>query len=192
MKNNKNFNLIIAGVGGQGLITLLQIIDEVALLQDYDIKSSELHGLSQRGGSVLVHIRFGEKVYSPMVMKGEADLIIGLELSEGTRAYEFSGKNTKFLINNNYIAFDKNLSKDEYTKKLEELVGKNLHIISASEICKEKLEKDVLAGIYLLGYAVYKNLIPLKKESVIKAIEQIIPENFREINIKAFTLIYDN
>jgi indolepyruvate ferredoxin oxidoreductase beta subunit len=192
MDKNNVFNLIISGVGGQGLITLLQVIDETALIENYDIKSSELHGLSQRGGSVLAHIRFGKKVYSPMVLKGEADLIIGMELTESLRATIFAGKNTIFLVNNNHIAFDSNFLKEEVLKQIKEIDKKNLHLIEGSEICKQKLGKDVLAGMYLLGYAVYKNLIPLKKESVIKAIEQVIPENFKEINIKAFTLIYDN
>lgn len=189
---NKNFNIIIAGVGGQGLITLVQIINEAAFIEDYDVKSSELHGLSQRGGSVITHIRFGKKVYSPLVSQGEADLIIGLELLEGLRGAVFAGKNTRFLINNHYISFDGNLSNEDILEKLNKSAGESLYLVSASEICKEKLQKEVLSGVYLLGYASYKNLIPVKPESVLKAIENIIPEKYREINIKAFELAHDN
>ena len=65
----KNFNIVITGVGGQGLITLLDVISKAAFNKGLDIKTSELHGLSQRGGSVSVYIRFGKKVYSPMIPK---------------------------------------------------------------------------------------------------------------------------
>jgi indolepyruvate ferredoxin oxidoreductase beta subunit len=68
----KNFDIIITGVGGQGVLTLLQVIDEAALVQGYDVKSSELHGLSQRGGSVEAHIRFGKKVN---VIQKKADYV---------------------------------------------------------------------------------------------------------------------
>ena len=75
----KDFNIIISGVGGQGIITLTRILTEAALIEKYDIKSSELHGRSQRGGSVESHIRFGRKIYSPLVKRGGSDLIISLE-----------------------------------------------------------------------------------------------------------------
>jgi indolepyruvate ferredoxin oxidoreductase beta subunit len=79
MKTGKQeFNMIINGVGGQGLITLLKIISEAALVEGKDIRTSELHGLSQRGGSVEVYIRFGKKIWSPLVEKGKADLILSL------------------------------------------------------------------------------------------------------------------
>src|SRR4030042_4394517 len=99
-KNIDQFNIVIKGVGGQGLITLLQIIAEAALSEGYSVRTSELHGLSQRGGSVEVHIRFGKKIYSPIVAQGKADLILGLEMQEGLRGAPFSNKKTKFLINN--------------------------------------------------------------------------------------------
>ena len=69
--------MIIVGTGGQGLITLLQILAEAALIEGYDVKTSELHGLSQRGGSVEVHIRFGKEIYSPLIFPGKANLILG-------------------------------------------------------------------------------------------------------------------
>lgn len=181
----KNFNIIISGVGGQGIITLLQIIDESAFVQGYDVKSSELHGLSQRGGSVLAHIRLGEKVNSPMVDLGKANFILGTELTEGFRAINFSNKETIFLLNKNTIPYLGGLPAEEIIEKLPK---QNVHLISASDICKEKLGKEVVSGIYLLGYAVAQNLIPLKKESVLKAIKNIVPEKYQELNIKAFNL----
>ncbi len=185
---NKTFNLIIAGVGGQGIITSVSILDEACLLQGFDVKSSELHGLSQRGGSVLTHIRFGKKVYSPMVESGGADLLIGLELTETLRFAGFAGKNANFVVNNHYMPFEGNLPKEEILGKLKGLAKEKLHLVLASDACEKKLQKQVLAGVYLLGYASLKKLIPIKPEFMLKAIENIIPEKYREINIKAFNL----
>jgi len=184
----ETFNLILTGVGGQGIITLVSILDEACLVQGYDIKSSELHGLSQRGGSVITHIRFGKKVYSPMVSNSQADLIISTELLEILRDARFTNSKTIFLVNKHSVGFAGYLPEAEIIRALNKVATNNLHIVSASEICKKELDKDVLAGVYLLGYAVYKNLIPLKSESVLKALEIVIPEKYREINIKAFNL----
>lgn len=188
---DKTFNIVISGVGGQGVITLLSLIDEAALIEGYDIRSSELHGLSQRGGSVEVHVRFGKKVHSPLIVPGSADLVISLEMLEGLRelikAGGPKGCPTKFLINEYCLAFQGSLTKEEITKHFEE-VKDRLYLVPASEICKEKLQNEVVSTLYLLGYAVNKKLIPIKRESVIKAIENVVPEKYRELNIKAFEL----
>jgi indolepyruvate ferredoxin oxidoreductase, beta subunit len=188
---DKNFNVIVNGVGGQGVITLLSLIDEAAFIEGYDVRSSELHGLSQRGGSVETHIRFGKKVYSPLIPNGKADLIISLEMLEGLRETAKAGKNTKFLINEFVSPFIGSLNKDEIKKQFE-AVKNEINFVPSSDICKEKLQNEVVSTIYLLGYAVHKKLIPLKEESVIRAIENIVPEKYRELNIKAFKLPYGN
>lgn len=193
--DNKNFNIIISGVGGQGLITVIKIITEAALLQGDDVRSSELHGLAQRGGSVLAHLRFGKKVYSPLVESGRADLIIGLELLEGLRALSFGNKETRVLINRHSLPIIGGLPTEEVIKKIEStvgLLGKKLFITPASDICKEKLGKEVVSGIYLLGFAVNNGLLPLKKEVVLQAIKNNIPEKYLELNINAFELSNTN
>jgi len=186
---NKTFNIIISGVGGQGVITLLSLIDEASFIEGYDVKSSELHGLSQRGGSVEAHIRFGKKVYSPLISLGSADLVISLEMLEGLREFSKAGKNTKFLINKYYLPFQDAPTKEKIENHLKE-IGDKLYLVPASDICKEKLQNEVVSTIYLLGYSVKKNLMPIKKESILKAIENIVPEKYRELNIKAFNLAY--
>ena len=188
---DKNFNIIVNGVGGQGVITLLSLIAEAAFVEGYDIKSSELHGLSQRGGSVETHIRFGKKIFSPLVPVGKADLIISLEMLEALRETAKSGKQTKFLINEYASPFQGSLTKEEIKKQFGDLKNE-LYIVAASEICKEKLQNEVVSTIYLLGYAASKNLIPIKKESFLQAIKNVIPEKYQELNIKAFNLSYGN
>ncbi len=184
----QNFKIVIKGVGGQGIITLVSIIDKAAFLEKYDVKSSELHGLSQREGSVETHVIMGKKVNSPLACKGEADLVIGLELQEGLRGACFAKKSGKFLFDKNIIPFLNGLSEQEIRKNLEKLDKNSVHLVAASEMCKKELGNDVVAGIYLLAYAVSKKLIPFKKQSVLSALEKVIPSKYLEINKKAFNL----
>lgn len=185
----KDFNIIIIGTGGQGLITLLQIIAEAALAEGYDLKTSELHGLAQRGGSVEVHIRFGKKIYSPMVPQGRADLILGLEMQECLKATYFANPKTNFLINKYIvpIPLQKSLSENQILKALKK-VSKNIKLIPAANICQKEFGTGVTAGIYLLSSAGFKKLIPLKPNSILKAIKKVIPEKYLELNQKTFEL----
>ena len=185
----KDFNMIVVGTGGQGQITLLQIVARAALEEGYDVKTSELHGLSQRGGSVEVHLRFGRKIYSPLIPQGEADLILGLEMQECLNAVHFSNSKTTFLINKYIvpISLQKAIPEEEILKNLKKIT-KNIILISAAEICQKEFGTNVVSGIYLLGFASFKNLIPLKSNSIIKAVKKIVPKKYFELNQKTFEL----
>jgi indolepyruvate ferredoxin oxidoreductase beta subunit len=192
MHSNKKiteFNMLIVGTGGQGQITLLQVLAEAALIENLDFKSSELHGLSQRGGSVEVHIRFGKQIYSPMVSAGKADLILGLEMQESLMAANFAGLKTNFLVNKYVvpIPLQKNLSEKELLNQLKR-IGKDVFLVPATEICQKELGTNVVAGIYLISLAAFKKLIPLKPDSILKAMKKIIPEKYLELNLKALNL----
>jgi len=185
----REFNIVIVGTGGQGLITLLQIIAEAAVTEGYDVKTSELHGLSQRGGSVEVHIRFGKKIYSPLVPQGEADLILGLEMQECLNAVHFSNSKTTFLINKYIvpIPLQKSVPEKIILENLKKFTG-NIILIPAAEICQKEFGTNVVSGIYLLSFASFKNLIPLKSNSIIKAVKKIVPKKYFELNQKTFEL----
>ena len=192
-KNFDQFNMLIVGTGGQGQITLLQILAEAALFEGKEIKTSELHGLSQRGGSVEVHLRFGKKIFSPLVSQGKADLILGLEMQECLKACYFANPKTAFLINKYIvpIPFQKPLSEDEILKILKKF-SKKVTLIEAANICQKELGTNIVAGIYLLSLASFKKLIPLKPASILKAIKKIIPEKYLELNLKTFNLASDS
>jgi len=192
MLKNRIFNIIIVGTGGQGLITLLQIIAEAADIQDLDVKTAELHGLSQRGGSISTHIRIGKKVETPLVPVGSADLVISLEYLETLRVLSYANSETIFLINNYSFPFLGTISEKEIEKKINQAITGNKHICAASELCQNELGKEVLSGIYLLGFACYNDLLPIKLESVKKAIRQVVPKNYQEINLKAIELASKN
>ena len=187
------------------MITLLQIIAEAALSEGYEVRTSELHGLSQRGGSVEVHIRFGKKIYSPMVSASNADLVLGLEMQEAVKGTYYASQKTSFLLSQfiQSIPLTKNLTEGEIAAGLKKIgyedksssppfavarVSKNVNIVPAEKICQEKLQNSVVSGVYLLGFAVFKKLIPLNPNSIKTAIKKTIPENYLELNLKAFNL----
>lgn len=186
---NEEFNMVITGTGGQGLITLLQIIAEAALAEGKEVRTSELHGLSQRGGSVEVHIRFGKEIFSPLVAQGAADLVLGLEIQESLKGLFYANPDTNFLINRYAvpIPLEKSLSEKEVLKFINK-ISQKIEVVPANEICQKQLKNSVVAGIYLVGLAVSKKLIPLDFKSVLKAVKKIIPAKYLELNAKAFDL----
>jgi len=187
MNKKAVFNLVLTGVGGQGIITLLRVVSEAALVQNYDVRTSELHGLSQKGGTVQAHARFGKKVFSPLVAKGEADLIIALEIVEGLRALEFAGKDTRFLVNKKYIAFKGAPNEDEVFQKLK-TISEKINLVEVGDICAKKLGKEVLAGTYLLSLAVLQGIIPFDEKSLFIGFEKALKPKYLDINKKAFKL----
>ena len=187
-KDNFTFNLIIAGVGGQGLITALGVVAEAAFANGLDVKTSELHGLSQRGGSVSVHIRFGKEVFSPVVSIGKADLIIALEQQESLLAVEFSSPETIFVLNNYQTpTLTENLSKKQIENTLQK-INRKYFFIDGQDICQKELNNNVVAGIFLLGYSAGKGWLPLAKDFLEKGIKNTIPERFYDLNLKALCL----
>jgi len=192
-KKINQFNTLIVGTGGQGQITLLQILSEAVLLEGYDVKTSELHGLSQRGGSVEVHFRFGKKIFSPLVSQGKADLILGLEMQESLKACCYANSKTNFLVNKYIVPIPlvKNLTEKEILDNLKK-ISKNVFLIPADDICQKELGTGVVAGVYLISLASFKKLIPIKPVSILKAIKKIIPEKYLELNLKTFELASDS
>ena len=186
---NKNFNIVITGVGGQGLITLLDVISKAAFNKGLDIKTSELHGLSQRGGSVSVCIRFGKKVYSPMVPKTQANLVLALEFQEALNGLEFASKKTTFVINNYQTpTLGESVSLRQVENNIK-LATDKVFVMPFSEICTKELDNQVVVGVAMLGFTIEKGALPLSKEEIIQAMKEIMPEKFWELNLKALSLI---
>jgi len=199
----ENFNILITGVGGQGLVTLVDVMTKAIFADGKDVKSSELHGLSQRGGAVAVYVAMGKKVYSPLFKKGDCDLILGMELLEALRGLQYANKGTKVLANNKFLPLavdDGNFTKEKVLADLQKIVGNpfdsaqgefansNLYLVDASKICQDKLQIEVLATMYMLGFAVYNELLDIKPESVLVGIKKAIPEKYLDINKQAFML----
>lgn len=190
----KEFNMVVAGVGGQGALTLATIIAEAAMKEGYDVRTTELHGLAQRGGSIPIHIRFGEKMYTPLVLEGEADLIIALEPLEALRSSYFGSKKhkTTFVIDNYKIppitvsAFgEKYPSMDEIVNHIKPFSEKVM-ILNASEIVEKETGSVLTSNIFILGYVVAKGILPIKEKFVLEAIRENVPEKYFELNKNIF------
>ena len=188
-QEKKDFSIVIVGTGGQGLITLLEILAHGAKNQGFDAKTSELHGLSQRGGSVEVHIKFGKTVQSPLVAKASADLILGLEMQECLKAAYFAGPASYYLINKNITPIPEQnpVPEEEIVKDLKNYT-KKIEVIDANAICQKELGTPVVSGIFLLSLAVLKNIVPITPENFLLAIKQAVSEKHLELNEKTFAL----
>ncbi|MFH1474208.1 MAG: indolepyruvate oxidoreductase subunit beta [Candidatus Aenigmatarchaeota archaeon] len=192
----KEFNVIVTGVGGLGAMTLGRIIAEAALKQGYDVRTTELHGLAQRGGSMQLHIRFGEKMYTPLILEGEANLIIALEPLEALRTTYFGSKRQKttFLIDKYTLPPITVSVLGEKYPSMENIVNnikpfaEEIMLISASEIVKKETGKVIASNIFMLGYAVGKGLLPLKEKFVLETIAEIVPKRYLEMNKKVFEM----
>lgn len=186
MKNGIT-NVLIVGVGGQGVLLASEILCEVAKVLGLDAKKSEVHGMSQRGGVVTSHVRFGKKVYSPLIPDGETDVILAFEIAEGLRwAGELKSGGT-IIVNNQKIippivSTGKFSYPDELEKKIREKIEKAI-IIDAFDIATA-LGNSRLVNTILLG--VMSNSIDLEEEKWLEVIERMAPKGTGEINKKAF------
>jgi len=188
---DKSFNIILVGVGGQGVITLTRILAVAALEQGLDVKTSELHGLSQRGGSVETHIKIGSKIHSPLVPQGSADLVISLELQETLRAcYYGSVERTRFLVNNHIVPImteEKPVSVQHSPSEFNNFSKKTI-FVPGTKLVKKELDKPILAGVFMIGLASFKDFVPPTPESLEKAIKKVVPRKHLKLNKKALQL----
>jgi len=191
MKLDK-FDMIFAGVGGQGVLTVAGIIARAALIEGYNVKAAELHGLSMRFGAVETHLRFGHEIHSPLIKKGEADLVISLEPIEAVRVSRYSKDDTNYVFDTKeQIPISVYLENKNYptiktiiaTLKKASPKGKVIDI-KASDIARKNYGSVVAANIVLVGRAVAEGFLPLKKESIIKAMSQVLPSKLLEANKK--------
>ena len=192
--NNKTFNIVVTGCGGQGVITLTKIISQAALLSGLDVKMSEVHGLAQRGGHLECHVKFGKAVHSSLVPQGDADLIIALEPLEALRCLWYASSKTQLVINTaKIIPIAKYQDKKEYPS-LDQIVKeikpftKKIDRLEATKIVEEAVKTTVPLNIYMLGYAFHKKFLPLKKEKLLESIKTTISEKYFDINKKVFDL----
>ena len=185
----KTTNIMIVGVGGQGSLLASKLLGNLLVDEGYDVKVSEVHGMSQRGGSVVTYVRFGEKVYSPIIDKGEADFIVAFEKIEAARYAPYLKKGGKIIVNSQEI------------EPMPVIVGaaeyptNALYELESLGVCVDKL--DALAYANEAGSAKAVNIVLMGKlskymdiseEKWICAIEKTAPKKFIDLNIKAFCL----
>ncbi len=184
-------SIVIAGIGGQGVITAANIVAKAALKDGYNVVMSELHGMAQRGGNVECTVRIGN-VYSPIVANGTADAIISFEPLEALRNLPKVKKNGIVLTDINPIIPPLvSLGIGNYPK-LEEIfdrIAKHCKLIkiNADDLAR-KAGSILTKNVVMLGCLHALKILPIKEESYIKTIKETVPEKYVEMNIKAFNL----
>ena len=185
---NKTFNLMFAGVGGQGSLLIAELTSLAAVGAGYDTKQTEVHGVSQRGGSVETHVRFCEKVHSPIVTPGEADAVVGLEKLEALRFAHYVNPKEGTILVNDYELIPGSVANAEKIyphETIDFLKSKGLRVIvlPASQTARE-LGDGRMANVVLLG--ALSTLLPIPQETWDKTLRLRIPAKYLEGNLKAF------
>lgn len=189
----KTTSVMIVGVGGQGSLLASKLLGRLLMDEGYDVKVSEVHGMSQRGGSVVTYVRFGEKVYSPIVTDGEADLIISFEKLEAARYARFLKKGGRIVVNTQQIdPMPVIIGAAQYPETvLTELTDKNVNIDALDALSlAEEAGSSKAVNIVLMGKAAKYFDIPY--ERWILAIENTVAPKFVEMNKKAFDLGFNS
>ena len=189
----KTTNVMIVGVGGQGSLLASKLLGNLLINENYDVKVSEVHGMSQRGGSVVTYVRFGEKVYSPIITEGEADFIISFEKLEAARYAPFLKKGGKIITNSRKIdpmpvitgaaAYPDGV--------LSELSAKGVFIdeLDALTLAQEAGSAKAVNIVLMGRFAKY---FDIPAEKWLKAIRATVNPKFAELNEKAFKLGFEH
>lgn len=181
-------NILIVGVGGQGTILASKIIGQVAVANGLEVKQSEVHGMAQRGGNVVTYVRYAPKVYSPLVEKGEADLVLAFEKLEGLRWADYLKPHGTMIINDQEIApMPVIIGAMPYPKNIIDRLEQedlSLHTVKALPLAIELGSPKVL-NVLMLGVAA--KLLDFPFNQWIEAVKACVPTKAIDINIAAFT-----
>ena len=184
-------DIVFSGVGGQGVVVLSDVYCEAAMLDGFDVAKAEIHGMAQRGGSIVAFARIGDKVESPLIETGKADVIVGFEILETARALPMLKKDGKVIVNMKYIPPGCGVSgvKPKKTEELMQILRSKakVHEVYGAEIAT-KLGNLLVVNTILLGALSALPEIPIKQEAFQKAIAGKIKEKYISLNLKAFQL----
>jgi indolepyruvate ferredoxin oxidoreductase beta subunit len=183
----RNISIMIVGVGGQGTLLTSRVLGTAAVKAGFDVKMSEVHGMAQRGGSVITYVRMGENVNSPIIEKGEADILLCFEKLEALRWMEYAKKDGAIIINDQQIdPMPVIIGKAKYPEGITEKIRAdftNVHTINALDAAKNLGNMKAL-NIVMLG--LMARSIQIDKETWHEAIRETVKEKFVDLNLKAF------
>jgi indolepyruvate ferredoxin oxidoreductase beta subunit len=189
----KEFNIVLAGVGGQGTLLAAEVLGTAAVEDGLNVRVSEIHGMAQRGGAVVTTVRIGDTVHASTVLEGQADVLLGFEPIETVRNLKYCSEKTLVIMNTEKIPPTELASKNLKYPSIEKiardigLFTKKIAHIDAAELAR-KAGNSMTQNVVLLGALAGTGILPLKKQSLIKAIGELVPAKYAEINLKAFEL----
>lgn len=191
----KRFNVVLAGVGGQGALLAAEALGVAAVKDALNVRVSEIHGMAQRGGAVVSAVRIGEDVMAPTVLEGQADVILGFEPLETLRNLKYASERTLVIMNTERVPPTELAAKNMEYPNLEEIV-RNINRLTKSVLLVEAAQIGENAGsvfarnVVMLGALAGTERLPIKTESLVEAIRELVPKKHVDINLKAFELGY--
>jgi indolepyruvate ferredoxin oxidoreductase beta subunit len=186
---DKVTNILIVGVGGQGVILASEIVAEVTMRAGFDVKKSEVHGMAQRGGSVNSHVRFGSKVYSPVIKRGEVDILCSFEQLETMRYLDFLKEDPTVLLNNQKVLPPSvTLGTDEYPESIPELLAEKYpRFVLVDALDAARAAGNIkAANIAFVG--ALSRCLNVEASIWLDAISSMLPPELVELNLRAFTI----
>ncbi|MCS7124277.1 MAG: indolepyruvate oxidoreductase subunit beta [Candidatus Bathyarchaeota archaeon] len=191
----EEFNVVLAGVGGQGILLAAEVLGTAALKEALDVRISEIHGMAQRGGAVISTVRIGENIFSPLILEGNADVILGFEPLETLRSTKYASEKTLIIMGDEVIPPPALTLKGETYPSMDEIVeklkrfSKNIIVVETLRLA-EKAGSLVVQNAVLLGALAATGKVPVKKESFVEALKELVPAEYVDMNVKAFELGY--
>jgi indolepyruvate ferredoxin oxidoreductase beta subunit len=189
------FNIVLAGVGGQGILLAAEILGTAAVKEGLNVRVSEIHGMAQRGGAVVSHVRFGEKVLASTVLEGDADVLLGFEPLETLRNLRFASEKTLVIMSDEKIQPVELSAKMRNYPSLEEIEAKirrfttKIVPVKTAELAR-RAGNVLTENIVLVGALAAAGKLPVKDESIMEALRELVPETHLNVNVKAFKLGY--
>lgn len=184
---DKTMNLFLSGVGGQGILLASEVISAACMKSGFDVKQSEVHGMAQRGGSVISHIRFGEKVYSPLIEPGDADFVISFEMLEALRYLPYMNIKTRVIVNTQKILPSPVATgADTYPPDvIEQLRNRGLSVfpVDAYGAAREAGETRAVNMVLVGGLSAF---LSLEEQIFLDVINERVPAKIRKVNTDAF------
>ena len=191
----KEFNIVLAGVGGQGTLLAAEILGTAAVQERLNVRVSEIHGMAQRGGAVVSEVRMGTNVQAPTVLDGQADIILGFEPLETLRNLKYASEKTLVLMSDEKIPPTELAASNKPYPSTKEIVEKihrftNLVIIVETRRLAKEAGSSLAQNVILVGALVACGRLPVRKESIIDAVRELVPAKHLNVNLKAFELGY--
>ena len=189
----KEFNIVLAGVGGQGTLLAAEVIGSAAVQAGLNVRVSEIHGMAQRGGAVVSNVRIGENVFASTVLDGQADVLLGFEPLETVRNLKCASEKTLIIMNSQQILPAELAANNSRYPSVEEVLAKirvftgKVVVVNAAELAK-KAGNRLAQNSVLLGALATAEWFPVKSESMVEALRELVPKKHVDVNVRAFNL----
>ncbi|MDT8420716.1 MAG: indolepyruvate oxidoreductase subunit beta [Desulfuromonadales bacterium] len=182
-------NILLAGVGGQGILLASEVLSEVMMMAGMDVKKNEIHGMSQRGGSVVSHVRYGGKVYSSIIPEGDVDILFSFELLETCRYLPLLRENGRVVVNNLKIAPPSvALGKQVYPADLAKEISRKFPATTVVNGLDLALEAGNPKAVNTVLLGALSKILDIDHELWLKALHKMVPARLLDVNLKAFEL----